>query len=261
MRSDPGRLIIESQAVDALVRVAYGLSEYQYQGPPWLHAARYDIVATTASPQPRSAQLMMLRGLLADRFSLKLHHESKTIPVYNMVLAKNGPKLAAMETSQSEPFELYSNFSMAPVGERTELRGYGSLGQFADFLTRVAERPVNLRYRITARTLLIRRGGSEIGTSPTVFEALPAQMGLKLEPATAAIDITVVDHAQKVDSRPPPRHCESASHNAFTGSNPRKSTELGPLGYRIVLECYNLVILLDIRKGIRHEHPRRKNER
>lgn len=201
MRSDPGRLIIESQAVDALVRVAYGLREYQYQGPPWLHAARYDIVATTASPQPRSAQLMMLRGLLADRFRLKLHHESKTMPVYNMVLAKNGPKLAAMETSQSEPFELYSNFSMAPVGERTELRGYGSLGQFADFLTRVAERPVIDRTGITGafelRLLCAIDGFPGYDTSPTVFEALPAQMGLKLEPATAAIDITVVDHAEK----------------------------------------------------------------
>jgi uncharacterized protein (TIGR03435 family) len=201
MRSDPGRLIIESQAVDALVRVAYGLREYQYQGPSWLHTARYDIVATTASPQPRAAQLMMLRRLLADRFGLKLHHEFKTMPVYNLVLAKNGPKLAAMEASQPEPFELYSNFSMAPVGERTELRGYGSLGQFADFLTRIAERPVIDRTGITGsfelRLLCAIDGFPGYDTSPTVFEALPAQMGLKLEPATTAIDITVVDHAQK----------------------------------------------------------------
>lgn len=201
MRSDPGRLIVEAQSVDALIRVAYGLREYQYQGPPWLHTARYDIVATTASPQPKSAQLIMLRGLLADHFRLKLHHESKTISVYNMVLAKNGPKLTAMEASQPEPFELYSNFSMAPVGERTELRGYGSLGQFADFLTRVAERPVIDRTGITGafelRLLCAIDGFPGYDASPSIFEALPAQMGLKLEPATAAIDITVVDHAEK----------------------------------------------------------------
>jgi len=201
MRSDPGRMIIESQAVDALIRVAYSLREYQYEGPPWLHTARYDIVATTASPQPRSAQLMMLRGLLADRFSLKLHHQSKTMPVYNLVLAKNGPKLTAVEASQPEPFELYSNFSMAPVGDRTELRGYGSLGQFADFLTRVAERPVIDRTGITGafelRLLCAIDGFPGYDTSPSVFEALQAQMGLKLEAASAAVEITVVDHAEK----------------------------------------------------------------
>jgi uncharacterized protein (TIGR03435 family) len=201
MRSDPGRMIIESQAVDALIRVAYGLREYQYQGPPWLHTARYDIVATTASPQARSAQLVMLRALLADRFRLKLHHESKTMPVYNLVLAKNGPKLTAMEASQPEPFELYSNFSMATVGDRTELRGYGSLGQFADFLTRIAERPVIDRTGIAGafelRLLCAIDGFPGYDVSPTVFEALPAQMGLKLEAATAAIEITIVDHAEK----------------------------------------------------------------
>jgi uncharacterized protein (TIGR03435 family) len=201
MRSDPGRLIIESEAVDALIRVAYGLREYQYQGPPWLHTARYDVVATTASPRPKSAQLIMLRELLVERFQLKLHRESKTMPVYNMVVAKNGPKLTAMEASQPEPFELYSNFSMAPVGERTELRGYGSLGQFADFLTRVAERPVIDRTGIAGafelRLLCAIDGFPGYDTSPSVFEALPAQMGLKLEPAMAAIDVTVIDHAEK----------------------------------------------------------------
>jgi uncharacterized protein (TIGR03435 family) len=194
-------MIIESQAVDALIRVAYGLREYQYQGPAWLHAARYDIVATTASPQARSTQLMMLRGLLADRFRLKLHQESKTMPVYNLVSAKSGPKLTPVEGSQPEPFELYSNFSMAPVGDRTELRGYGSLGQFADFLTRVAERPVIDRTRITGvfelRLLCAIDGFPGYDASPSVFEALQAQMGLKLEAATAAIEITVVDHAEK----------------------------------------------------------------
>lgn len=201
MRSDPGRMIIESQAVDALIRVAYGLREYQYQGPQWLHTARYDIVATTAAPQARSAQLMMLRGLLADRFRLKLHHESKNMAVYNLVLAKNGPKLTATEASQPEPFELYSNFSMAPVGDRTELRGFGSLGQFADFLTRVAERPVIDRTGIAGafelRLLCAIDGFPGYDASPSVFEALQAQMGLKLEAGTAAIDITVVDHAEK----------------------------------------------------------------
>ena len=201
MRSDPGRLIVRSQALDALIRIAYGLREYQYQGPPWLHAARYDLEAVTASPHPRSAQLAMLQALLVERFKLSLHRESKTMAVYNLVAAKNGPKLKPMDASLPTPFEVYSNFSTAPVGERTELRGYGSLGQFADFLTRVAERPVIDHTGITGtfdlRLLCAIDGFPGYDTSPTVFEALQSQMGLRLEAATAAIEITVVDHAEK----------------------------------------------------------------
>src|SRR5258706_8417887 len=78
--SDPIRLTVKAQAVDALIRLAFGLREYQYQGPYWLHTTRYDIVATTSTPQTRRAQLEMLRNLLIDRFKLKLHRESKNVP-------------------------------------------------------------------------------------------------------------------------------------------------------------------------------------
>src|SRR5579863_5813648 len=73
VKSDPGRLTIRDVAVDVLIQLAFGLREYQYQGPAWLHTTRYDIEATTASPQPRAVELAMLRALLIDRFKLKIH--------------------------------------------------------------------------------------------------------------------------------------------------------------------------------------------
>src|SRR5690349_20090839 len=66
IESDPGRISMRSQAADVLIRLAFGLREYQYEGPSWLHTTRYDIVATTSSPQPRSVQLWMLRALLTE---------------------------------------------------------------------------------------------------------------------------------------------------------------------------------------------------
>ena len=116
---------------DVLIRLAYGLREYQFVGPPWLHTARYDIIATTASPQPRSVQLVMLRSLLIDRFKLATHHESKTLPIYALVAGKTGPKLKLMDEKLPPPFELYSNFHMASIpGGATELRGYGARASF-----------------------------------------------------------------------------------------------------------------------------------
>jgi uncharacterized protein (TIGR03435 family) len=202
VRSDPGRLTIDSVALDVLIKMAYGLRDYQFVGPSWLHTDRYDIVATTSTPQSRSAQLMMLRALLTERFQLAIHHETKTMAVYALVVGKNGSKLKAMDENLSAPFEMYSNFSIGTgPGGGSELRGFGSLGQFSDFLSRVAEKPVVDRTGLTGnfdlRLFCAIDGFPGFETSPSVFDALQSQMGLKLEAATTAVEITVVDKVEK----------------------------------------------------------------
>jgi uncharacterized protein (TIGR03435 family) len=201
VQSDPGRLTIVDESAEVLIKLAYGLRDYQFVGPDWLHTARYDIVATTPSPQPRSVQLAMLRSLLIDRFKLAVHQESKTLPVYALIVGKNGSKLKPMDELLPVPFELYSNFSMAPATGGTELRGFGSLGHLSDFLTRVAERPVVDRTGIAGnfeiRLLCAVDGFPGFETSPSVFDAVQSQLGLKLEARTSAVEITVVDHVEK----------------------------------------------------------------
>jgi uncharacterized protein (TIGR03435 family) len=185
-----------------LIKLAYGLREYQFVGPDWLHATRYNIVATTGSPQPRSAQLAMLRRLLVDRFKLVVHHESRTLPIYALTVGKNGPKLKPMDENLPAPFELYSNFSMAPtLRGGTELRGLGSLGQLSDFLARLVDRPVLDHTGITGnfdiRLLCAIDGYPGFDTSPSVFDAVQSQLGLKLEALTCPVAITVVDHVER----------------------------------------------------------------
>jgi len=202
VQSDPGRLTFTSESLDVLIELAYGLREYQYQGPIWLHTTRYDIVATTPSPQPRAAQMAMLQSLLADRFKLKIHREVKTMPVYWLVVAKNGAKLMPIDANLPAPFDLYYNLGMAPTPTgQTELHGVGSLALLCDFLTRVTERPVIDRTGIAGsfdlRLLCAIDGFPGYDTSPTVFDALPPQLGLKLEPHTGEVAVTVVDHADK----------------------------------------------------------------
>ena len=164
--------------------------------------ARYNIVATTASAQPRSIQLSMLRGLLIDRFKLAIHRESKTLPIYALIVGKTGSKLKPMDENLPVPFELYSNFSIAPTsGGSSELRGYGSVGQLSDFLTRLVERPVldgtGIAGNFDIRLLCAIDGYPGFETSPSVFDAVQSQLGLKLEARTSPVEITVVDHVEK----------------------------------------------------------------
>src|SRR5262249_10125607 len=158
-----------------------------------LRRVRYDILATTASPQPRSALLAMLQSLLIERFQLTMHREPRILPVYALVAGKGGPKLRPMDESLPTPFELYSNFSFVHVtGGATELRGYGTLGQFSDFLTRVTGRPVIDRTGIAGtfdiKLLCAIDGFPGFETSPTVFDAVQSQMGLKLEAQTSTVE-------------------------------------------------------------------------
>jgi len=76
------------------IRFAYKVKDYQIVSPEWLGTERYDIAASIPAGGANQEQLAdMMKALLADRFQLKLHHESKEFPVYALVLAKGGTKL------------------------------------------------------------------------------------------------------------------------------------------------------------------------
>ena len=200
--SDPARLAIRNESVDVLIRLAFGLREYEYEGPAWLHTARYDIVAIMPSPASRAEQLAMLRNLLASRFNLATQRETKVIAIYALVVGTRGSKLKPMDAHLPAPFELYSNFSLVPAaGGVTELRGYGSVGQLTDFLSRLAGRPVVDRTGITGNfdisLVCAVDGYPGFETSPTVFDAVQSQLGLKLEARKSPIEVTIVDRIEK----------------------------------------------------------------
>jgi uncharacterized protein (TIGR03435 family) len=75
------------------IRFAYRVKDYQIVSPEWMGTERYDISATLPAGGATQEQIWdMMKALLADRFQLKLHHDSKEFPVYALVLAKGGTK-------------------------------------------------------------------------------------------------------------------------------------------------------------------------
>src|SRR5579884_2169493 len=102
-----GRFVATNLTVKMLMRNAYKLQEFQISGAPgWMDSDRFDIEAKAEAeamdprkmtPQERDADMerrrLMLQSLLADRFGLKFHKETKEMPVYALVVAKNGPKI------------------------------------------------------------------------------------------------------------------------------------------------------------------------
>lgn len=141
--------------------MAYRLKEYQIVGPPWIGSERFDLAAKLPAGAGREQVPEMLQALLADRFKVKLHHETKEFPVYALLVAKGGVKIKespATAEGDIDPSKLPVNVNVSGGREGTTVslgRGsYFSMGNnriqahklpmigFADMLARFVDRPV-----------------------------------------------------------------------------------------------------------------------
>jgi len=186
----------------ALMQWAYGMPERQIlEGPSWLGSTRFDIQGKSdigdqmrglTSDQVNELKRRMVQGLLADRFQLKLHTETRTLPAYDLVLAKGGTKLQPSE----------SNGKSIGVG-RTHFNGQGlSMTSVAEELSKIAGRVVVDKTGLTGRydfKLLWTADDAPVadGDPPTLFTAVQEQLGLKLEPAKEPVPVLVIDHVEQ----------------------------------------------------------------
>jgi uncharacterized protein (TIGR03435 family) len=97
---DPGQITYSNVTVKNVLMNAYGVKGFQITGPGWLDSERYDIVAKVPRGATKAEFMAMLQNLLAERFKLTLHREKKDLPMYALVVGKNGPK---MKESVDEP--------------------------------------------------------------------------------------------------------------------------------------------------------------
>ncbi len=88
----PEGVMMRNVSLRSCLRWAYDVKDFQISGPGWLASEKYDIAAKTAPPTSAGQLRLMMQTLLADRFKLALHRETKDLPVYALVVGKNGPK-------------------------------------------------------------------------------------------------------------------------------------------------------------------------
>lgn len=197
-RLAPGRVTFTNVSLQRLIMSAYNVKRYQITGPDWLDTENYDIVATFPVSTPVDRIQPMFQPLLADRFKLKFHRETKELPVYALAVDKGGLKLAT-----AEPLSDGVHSDSGPKSRK--LNGSMSLARLADALANSMDRPVvdftgvkgvfvvNLEW--VPDDAPSNAGDSVDGQS--IYTALHA-LGLKLEPRKAPVEIIAVDSAEKV---------------------------------------------------------------
>ncbi len=194
MRTSPGLLSAPAFTLRGLVGAAYGVKGYQITGGPrWIASAQFELEAKPANPASREQLMLMLRSLLADRFKLALHEETRELPVYALVVAKNGPKLRTESASDKRMLRLMS------------------LPALVDYLNMFAPRPVIDKTGLTWNSPFDLHTGEidaaaadDAGGTPSMLDtfqatlnALEDQLGLKLTPTKAPIQVLVIDGAER----------------------------------------------------------------
>jgi len=202
IQASPGGLTMRNVTLKNAVRWAYHVSEYQVSGPDWLDSARYNIVARSPGPASEEQLQLMLQSLLADRFRLVLHRQTKEFQVYVLSPGKNGPKLQE-STSTGEGSIETTPGRMSVVVQRTPL------SQMIDMLTPILGAPVvdmtglKGKYDITVNLAdymadMQSAGGVPADPLSIVKAALEEKLGLKLESRKMPLDVLVVDSAEKI---------------------------------------------------------------
>ena len=210
----PDGFIARNMPLMRLLYSAFGIFEdYRFSGvPAWGRADRFDVEAKIDSAvtdemqklspdDRRAAQQHMQQALLADRFKLAFHSEMKEVPVYFLVVAKNGPKFhEANPESQAPGGRGGAGGAGRASGGGLTLRG-GSLTFFAQqVLSVIAERTVIDKTGLTGKydfTLHYGIDSSEDPNAPPLFTALEEQLGLKLESGKAPVEMIVIDHVER----------------------------------------------------------------
>lgn len=229
-----GKYTGRNVTVKSLIKRAYGITDYQLiDAPAWISSDTFDIDAKVEdsvagqmlklSPADQTKQIMlMFQSLLADRFGLKITHETKELPIYALVVAKNGPKLT--------PTKLPPLGSGTPAQQSqrgTDVTGKGpenkavangiTLAQLAAILAREPELEgrvvldqtgLKSEYDFTLEWTRDDLSTTDAAASsaappkeasgPSLFTALQQQLGLKLESKKGPVDTIVIGHVERL---------------------------------------------------------------
>jgi bla regulator protein blaR1 len=235
----PGRLRTPCASILPLIRSAYDPSAGQpgphfvssqkiLGGPAWISSDRYQINAKVeGDPGDALMRGPMLQALLEDRFKLKVHRETREVPVYALTVAKGGPKLQPFKEGSCAPRELMpaplpfcgpNRFMRKGPMLTQELHGI-SLADFSQMLDGTLDRPVIDKTGISGKfdfhwefvpedAIMPHSTGlgldseaapvpPDAADGPSIFTAIQAQLGLKLESGKGRANFLVIDRVER----------------------------------------------------------------
>jgi len=202
------RLFIENKTLREIFIFAYGVHPKQVTGEPaWFASDHYDIDGVLdVKGQPSLKQMQhIVQKLLADRFALQFHRETRELPVYALTVAQSGPKIVK---SKGDPNVLGDEEVGTHAGQTTMTIFNMSMTDLTLILQFIMDRPVvdqtglvgkwDFKWAWTSDESRVPPDATN--PPPGMFTAIKEQLGLKLEAKKAPADVYVVDHVERPSS-------------------------------------------------------------
>jgi len=189
---EPGKVVLQNVSLKDCIEASFGISGDQISGPGWIDADKFNILAQAPAGTSKDRLRTMLQTLLEDRFRLKVHREKRAGSVYALVVGKNGPKLKPASGGANR-------MVFGPAGHLTAQNV--TMPMLAEALAGKIGRPVLDSTSLPGFfdfTLDFAPDDRPNDNAPSLSTAVQEQLGLRLEPAKGAIEVLVVDHADRV---------------------------------------------------------------
>jgi len=196
----PGSVTMRNMRLAGAIRWAYNVLDVQVSGPDWLNSERFDFVAKAGTPAKDPELKQMMQKLLADRFKLQLHRETKEVNAMILTVAKGGHKLKEVEQEGSPSFST----------GRLNLTGKGAtVAQLITFLSREIRQPIVDQTGLTGRydyfldinayvtEEMRNQQGPPVEAPSIIANALKGQLGLQVEAKKTPLEVLVVDKVEK----------------------------------------------------------------
>jgi uncharacterized protein (TIGR03435 family) len=211
IKIDGGRVDIQYWSMKQLILRAYEASPYQISGPDWLETARFDVLAKIPEGAPREQVSAMLQSLLAERFGLVTHRETRDLTVFALTVAKDGPKMKAAAADSGEPPDAGRILDglwgrEAPFGMTSSL-GEGhqmhmayskvSMAALTQILTVWMREPVIDATGLTGLYQAALDFSADTDAAANSLFVAVKPLGLALERRKVPVSMLIVDHVEK----------------------------------------------------------------
>jgi uncharacterized protein (TIGR03435 family) len=236
---DPGLITWTYARPRDLLMTAYDMKTYQVNGPAWLDTERYDIVARVPAGVTKEQVNVMWQKLLTERFGIELHHESREFKVEELVIDKGGSKLKETTWDPASPLppgppqqdnggglaspgqlvrisprengaSFHTVAKAQPISRLTALLGTALNRPVLDKTGLAGQYDYSIDYIVDQAALLPPMQGNGPGPGaapvnasepgPDIAAAVQQQLGLRLVPGKAMIDVLIVDKAERAPS-------------------------------------------------------------
>jgi uncharacterized protein (TIGR03435 family) len=201
MDTTPGNFAMRNVPLRFAVEYAWDLKDFQLTGPDWIKAdERYDIIAKAGRPASENEMRQMLQAVLLERFQMKVHKETKELPVYVLSRGKGEAKVK-LAAPDEKP-------ALSGNAQGTTFTAF-PISRFTFLLTRRMDRPVldqtGLQGIFTYTVDLSGLGFAgrpaerqEGEAGPSIFTTVQRDLGLKLEARKEPVEMLVIDSVNKV---------------------------------------------------------------